>query len=81
MTAESKQTLNFAFVGFYNEKNVDVAVQKYGQNNKIGGKIVTVSPVHTWMLDLYPLRAPGFDILIIYVLWYNNILLFERTYA
>jgi hypothetical protein len=49
-------------VGFYNEKNVDVAVQKYGQNNKIGGKIVTVSPVHTWMLDLYPLRAPGFYI-------------------
>ena len=65
VTAESKQTLNFAFVGFYNEKNVDIAVTIYGgQDNKIGGKTVTVSPVHTWMLDLYPLRAPGISLII-----------------
>ena len=60
VTAESKQLLNFAFVGFYNEKNVDIAVKKYGGNNNIiDGKKVTVSPVHTWMLELYPVRAPG----------------------
>mmetsp|Transcript_30334 Transcript_30334/g.41755 ORF Transcript_30334/g.41755 Transcript_30334/m.41755 type:complete len:150 (+) Transcript_30334:54-503(+) len=59
LSSETQRLLNFAFVGFYNEAHVDIAVKIFASKNVVDGKKVTVAAVQTWMLDLYPNRAPG----------------------
>jgi RNA recognition motif-containing protein len=59
LSSETQKLLNFAFVGFYNEEHVNIAVKIFSSKNIVDGKKVTVAAVQTWMLDLYPNRAPG----------------------
>lgn len=49
----SKESLEFAFVGFYRIADVDFACDLMG-GQEVDGVSVTVEAIKPWYLDLYP---------------------------
>jgi RNA recognition motif-containing protein len=58
ITEKQSYVQDFAFVGFYSENHCNIAIRNY-KGQQIEGKEVTVSVAPSWLLELYPTRAPG----------------------
>lgn len=58
VTEKHAEVQDFAFVGFYTEKNVAAAIKQF-KNQTIEGKEVQVSVANPWLLELYPIRNKG----------------------